>query len=119
MTVTVEIVGVPVACGERVKDSWREIASWVARELERAFGDSVRVQYHDLFEAGCPVLPADAKLPVVLIDGEPIPLGAKISLPAIRKALTSRGVAAVCEASASRSPESIASFSGLGKESTR
>jgi hypothetical protein len=119
MTVTVEIVGVPVACGERVTDTWREIASWASRELDREFGAAVRVQYHDLFEAGCPVLPADAKLPVVLIDGEPITAGQKISLPAIRKALASRGVAAVCEASASRSPESIASFSGSRKESTR
>jgi hypothetical protein len=97
MTVTVEIVGVPVACGERVTDTWREIASWASRELERAFGDSVRVQYHDLFEAGCPVLPADAKLPIVLIDGEPITAGQKISLPAIRKALVTRGVAATLE----------------------
>jgi len=95
MTVTVEIVGVPVACGERVKDSWREIAAWVSRELDRAFGDAVRVQYHDLFEAGCPSLPTDAKLPIVLIDGEPITVREKISLPLIRKALTSRGVAAV------------------------
>jgi hypothetical protein len=94
MTVTVEIVGVPVACGDGVKDTWREVASWVSRELERAFGDAVRVEYHDLFEAGCPVLPADAKLPVVLIDGERITAGEKISLPLIRKALTIRGVAA-------------------------
>ena len=94
MTVTVEIVGVPVACGGGVKDSWREIASWVARELERAFGGAVRVQYHDLFESGCPALPADAKLPVVLIDGEPITVGEKISIPTIRKALVNRGVVA-------------------------
>jgi hypothetical protein len=95
MTITVEIVGVPVACVDGVKDSWREIASWAARELERAFGGAVRVQYHDLFEAGCPALPADAKLPVVLIDGEPITVGEKISLPAIRKAIAVRGVEAV------------------------
>lgn len=94
MTVTVEIVGVPVACGDEVRDTWREIASWASRELERSFGDAVRVEYHDLFEAGCPVLPADANLPIVLIDGEPIGMGKKISLPAIRKALTIRGVAA-------------------------
>jgi hypothetical protein len=95
MTVTVEIVGVPVACGDEVKDSWREIASWASRELERAFGGAVCVQYHDLFEADCPILPADAKLPVVLIDGEPLTIGEKISLPAIRKALVTRGVVTV------------------------
>ena len=94
MTVTVEIVGVPVACGDGFQDTWREIAAWVSRELDRAFGDAVRVQYHDFFEAGCPVLPANAKLPVVLIDGEAITAGEKISLPEIRKALISRGVAA-------------------------
>jgi len=119
MAVTVEIVGVPVACGDGIKDSWREIAAWVSRELERAFGEAVRVQYHDLFEAWCPILPAGAKLPIVLIDGEPITVGEKLSLPLIRKALISRGVAAVCEPSASRSLESSASFCGPGKESTR
>jgi hypothetical protein len=93
MTVTVEIVGVPVACGDGIKESWREIASWVSRELDRAFGEAVRVQYHDLFEAGCPILPEGAKLPIVLIDGEPITVGGKISLPAIRTALGNRGVA--------------------------
>ena len=92
MTVRVEIVGVPVACGDRVKDSWREIAAWVARDLERTFAGAVRVHYHDLFEAGCPALPAGAKLPVVLIDGEPIMVGEKISLPVIRKAIVNRGV---------------------------
>ena len=92
MTVTVEIVGVPVACGDRVRDSWREITAWVSRDLERTFAGAVRVQYHDLFEAGCPALPAGAKLPVVLIDGEPITVGEKISLPVIRKAIVSRGV---------------------------
>ena len=94
MTVTVEIVGVPVACRDGVKDSWREIAAWVSRELDRAFGDAVRVQYHVLFEAGCPNLPLDAKLPIVLIDGEPITVGKKISLPAIRNTLVNRGLAA-------------------------
>ena len=93
MTVTVEIVGVPVACGDRVKHSWREIAAWVSRELDRAFDGAVRVQYHDFFEVGCPALPADAKLPIVLIDGEPITVGEKISLPLIRKTLVNRGVA--------------------------
>jgi hypothetical protein len=119
MTVTVEIVGVPVACGDGVKDSWRGISAWVSRELDRGFGAAVRVQYHDLFEAGCPVLPADAKLPIVMIDGEPISVGEKISLPLIRKALTSRGVAATREPSASRSPESSAILAGPRKESTR
>ena len=101
MTVTVEIVGVPVACGDGVKDTWREIAAWVSWELDRAFGDAVRVQYHDFFEAGCPALPANARLPVVLIDGEAITAGAKISLPAIRRALLDRGLLADRERSVS------------------
>ena len=46
---------------------------------------AVHVEYHDLFEAGCPALPADAKLSVVLIDGELLTEGEKISLPAIRR----------------------------------
>lgn len=119
MTVTVEIVGVPVACGDGVRDSWREIASWAARELERAFGDAVRVQYHDLFETGCPALPAGANLPVVMIDGEPFSVGAKFSLPAIRKALLDRGVVGDRERSALRLRESPSVVSGSKKESIR
>lgn len=102
MTVTVEIVGAPVACGDGTKDSWREIASWAAGQLDRTFGGAVRVRYHDLFEVGCPTLPADAKLPVVLIDGEPLTMGRKISLPAIRKTLVSRGLVAVEQRSVRR-----------------
>jgi hypothetical protein len=92
VTVTIEIVGAPVACGDGVGNAWREIASWAERELKRSFGDAVHVRYHDLFDAGCPRLPQGAALPVVLIDGEPITVGKKISLPAIRKAVALRGV---------------------------
>lgn len=92
MTVTIEIVGVPVVCSEGVRDSWREIASWVGRELKRSSGDAVSVRYFDLFDAGCPRLPQDAALPVVLIGEEPVTIGKKISLPAIRKALALQGL---------------------------
>ena len=94
MTVIVEIVGVLVACGDEVTDSWREVASWTARELDRTFGGAVRVQYYDLFDAECPRLPEGAVLPVVLVGGDPITVGKKISVPAIWKALAARGVAA-------------------------
>ena len=81
-------------CGDGVTDCWREVASWTARELDRAFYDAARVQYYDLFDAECPRLPEGAVLPVVLVGGDPITVGKKIAVPAIWKALAARGVAA-------------------------
>ena len=68
--VTVQIVGAPIACAEGVKDSWRDTANWVAQQLRQRFGDVVRLEYYDLFNPDCPALPADAHLPLVLVEGE-------------------------------------------------
>ena len=43
------------------------------------------MQYFDLFDPACPPLPADALLPLVLIQSEVLSSGGKISLPAIRR----------------------------------
>ena len=83
--VIVQIVGVPVACAEGTKDSWRNIANWVARRLKARFGDRVQVKYYDLFDADCPPMPPGAQLPLVLIEGEVASSGGKISVPILRR----------------------------------
>lgn len=85
----VQIVGAPIACAEGVKERWREMAQWVSGQLKKHFGDAVRVEYYDLFGPTCPQLPADAQLPLVLINGEVISSGGKIPMPTIRKRLES------------------------------
>lgn len=83
----VTIIGAPVACEDGVKDSWREVVAWAAGKLQARFGEAVQVRYYDLFDADCPTLPSDTRLPLVLIDGEILSNGGKISVPAIRKHL--------------------------------
>src|SRR5512136_116093 len=87
----VQIIGAPVACGEGVKDTWRDVAKHAADQLRTRFGDSVQVQYFDLFDPACPALPTGAQLPLVLIEGEVVSSGGKISVPAIRKRLEALG----------------------------
>ena len=89
--VDVVIVGAPIACAEGVRDTWREVAGQVAAQLERRFGGQVRVAYHDLFDPACPQLPPDAMLPVVLVDGELLTSGGKLSVPLVRRAVVARG----------------------------
>jgi disulfide oxidoreductase YuzD len=88
----VRIIGAPIACAEGVKDSWRELAMWFAGKLQARYGEAVQVQYWDLFDPGCPPLPPDAQLPLVMINDEFISRGQKISLPAIRAHLEAIGL---------------------------
>lgn len=81
----VQIVGAPVACGDGIKEDWRDIATLAQTQLSRRFGDTIRVDYFDLFDPGCPPLSPEAHLPVVFINGQPFSSGGKISIPAIRK----------------------------------
>ncbi len=83
----VQIIGAPVACAGGVRDSWREVATWAAGQLAARYGDQVRVEYFDLFDPACPSLPASAQLPLVLVNGEVVSEGGKISVPTIRKRL--------------------------------
>jgi len=91
----VQIISAPVACTDGVKDSWREISQWVARQLAVRYGDSVRVEYYDLFEPDCPSLPEGAQLPMVLLHGRVVSSGGKISIPLIRKCIEEMGIAPV------------------------
>ena len=84
-TVLVQIVGAPIACAEGTKDTWREVSAWAAGQLRTRFGDEVRVKYYDLFDADCPPMPANARLPLVLVDGEVLTSGGKISVLNLRR----------------------------------
>jgi hypothetical protein len=83
--ILVEIIGAPIACADGVKDTWRKVAAWAAGQLAVRFGDGVQVDYYDLFDPGVPSVPPGARLPVVLVGGEVVTDGVKISIPAIRK----------------------------------
>lgn len=83
--ILVQIIGAPIACAEGLKDSWRDMSAWAARQLEVRFGKAVQVKYHDLFDADCPPMPPDAQLPLVMVEGEVIISGGKIAMPVIRR----------------------------------
>ena len=89
---SVHIIGAPVACAEGVKDTWRDVAKHAADQLMARFGDRVCVRYFDLFDSDCPALPDGAQLPLVLLNGEVLSSGGKISVPAIRKRIETLGV---------------------------
>ncbi len=88
----VRIVGAPVACESGINETWREVADWAAGQLRARYGESVQVQYYDLFDPACPALPADAQLPVVFVGDTMISSGGKISIPRIRKIIEELGV---------------------------
>jgi disulfide oxidoreductase YuzD len=87
----VVIVGAPVACKEGIKETWREVAEWAAGELRSRYGEQVKVQYYDLFDPQCPAIPPEGQLPVVMVDGQVISCGGKISIPLIRKTIEGVG----------------------------
>lgn len=87
--VLVQVVGAQVACTDGLKDTWREVSSWAARQLTAHFGNKVAVKYYDLFDADCPPMPTGAQLPLVLVNGEVTINGGKISVPAIRRKVDS------------------------------
>ena len=82
---SVQIVGAPVACAGGLKDSWRETARWTESQLKARFGEAVQVQYYDLFDPGCPAMPQGAQLPLVLVQGDVVSSGGKISIPLLRR----------------------------------
>ena len=85
LPIVVEIIGSPVACKEGVKETWRDVAGWAAGQLKDRFGKRVQTQYYDLFDPQCPPLPPEVQLPVVMVDGEVVSSGGKISVPLIRR----------------------------------
>ena len=83
--VSVQIIGAPIACEGGVKDSWRDTTKWAEGQLKARFGEAVKVQYYDLFDADCPPMPANAQLPLVYVEDEVVISGGKISIPIIRR----------------------------------
>ena len=49
----------------------------------------------DLFDPGCPPLPPNAQLPLVLVNGDVVSNGGKISLPVIRKRLKTLDIGSI------------------------
>ena len=88
----VQIIGAPVACAEGMKETWRDLAGWMAGKLRARYGTAVTITYYDLFDPNCPPLPPDSQLPLVLINGALFSSGGKLSMPAIRRHLDSLGV---------------------------
>jgi len=86
----VVIIGAPVACKEGIKETWREVAEWAAGQLRSRYGEQVKVQYYDLFDPQCPAIPPEGQLPVVMVDGQVISCGGKISIPLIRKTIENK-----------------------------
>ena len=85
MEVLVQIIGAKIACLAGVKDSWREVAGWAAGKLKARFGEGVQVHYYDLLDDDCPSLPSGAQLPVVMVAGEMISAGGKVSIPLLTR----------------------------------
>jgi hypothetical protein len=83
--ILVQIIGAQIACAEGLKDSWRELADYARRHLETRFNGSCQVEYFDLFDPGCPQMPADAQLPYVMVAGEKFSSGGKLNIPTIGK----------------------------------
>ena len=83
--ILVQIVGASIACKEGVKDTWREIAEWTGGQLHQHFGESVALQYFDLFDPACPTIPPGAQLPIVLVEHEVLSSGGKISVPKVKR----------------------------------
>jgi hypothetical protein len=90
-TVLVKIIGAPVACQRGIKETWREVAGWAAEQLRSRYGETVRVQYYDLFDPDCPTLPPGSQLPVVFVGEALVSSGGKISIPLIRKKIEEPG----------------------------
>ena len=90
--ILVKVIGVPVACKDGIKETWRDVAEWAAGQLYARYGDQVKLQYFDLFDPNCPTPPSETKLPAVFIHETLISSGGKISIPLICKKIDELGV---------------------------
>jgi hypothetical protein len=88
----IQIIGAPVVCADEVKDTWRDLAGWIGGKLRARYGTAVTTTYYDLFDPNCPLLPPDAQLPLVLVNGQILSSGGKLSMPVIRRHLDALGV---------------------------
>jgi hypothetical protein len=88
----VHIIGAPVACAEGVKETWRDLAGWIGGEIAGAVWHG---RFHHLLRPLRPQLPAPAarcQLPLVLVNGDVLTSGGKLSMPVIRRHLDALGV---------------------------
>jgi hypothetical protein len=88
--IKVQIIGAQIACGEGLKDTWREVAAFTRSQHSVRFQNKVEVEYFDLFAEKCPSFPADAQIPIVLINGELFSSGGKIDIPRMTKYLDAK-----------------------------
>ncbi len=89
---SIQIIGSPVACTDGVKETWRDLAGWIGGKLRRQYGTAVSITYYDLFDPNCPPLSPDTQLPLVLVNGDVVTSGGKLSMPTIRRHLDALGV---------------------------
>lgn len=87
--VLVQIIAAPIACEDGIKDTWHEVARWAENQLAGRFGESVRLEYYDLFDPECPPIPTEAQLPLVMVNQDVVISGGKISMPVIRRKVES------------------------------
>lgn len=83
--VAVQMIGAPVACAEGIKETWREVGVWAQAQLTARFGEQISFTYYDLFDPACPPMPGDGQLPCILVAGEVVINGGKVSLPLLRR----------------------------------
>ncbi len=90
--ITVRIFGVPIACSKGVTDAWRQVADRAKVQLAARFGDSVSVEYYDLFSPDMDRFPevmekvkGGAQVPLILVGNEMLSAGGKVSIPAIAR----------------------------------
>jgi disulfide oxidoreductase YuzD len=83
--ITVQMIGAPVACAEGIKETWREVAEWAQAQLTARFGEQISFTYYDLFDSACPPMLGDTQLPYILVAGEAVINGGKVSVPLLRR----------------------------------
>lgn len=94
--IPVYIFGLPdAACGQGM--TWSAAAAYVRRRLQNKFGDAVTLDYIEIFSARCFDFPevierlqAGGKPPIVLVGGQFVDQGSKISEPVLRDVILSR-----------------------------
>lgn len=90
--IVVRVFGTPIACSKGVIDAWRNVSRQAAGQLAARFGESVTLEYYDLFSADMDRFPEvlakvqeGAAIPLVFIGQDLISAGGKISVPAIAR----------------------------------
>jgi disulfide oxidoreductase YuzD len=83
--IAIQMVGAPVACAEGIKETWREVGEWAQAQLTARFGEQISFTYYDLFDSACPPMLGDTQLPYILVAGEAVINGGKVSVPLLRR----------------------------------